>query len=121
MIRLRWLKSGGISGLSWSFHISNTYFPSLRLNVLTKLLLEFTDESSLLHSFLNEKTRELTIIRTESGDPQTLQVSRQKAKVNYTDYSVIHFFAQISNRKIVAGSVSCFETKKLFLLNLSNI
>ncbi|VBB27153.1 unnamed protein product [Acanthocheilonema viteae] len=51
-----------------------------RLNVLTKLLLEFSNESSLLHSFLNEKTRELTIIRAESGDPQILQGSRQKAK-----------------------------------------
>uniref|UniRef100_A0A0R3RSE7 GAR domain-containing protein n=1 Tax=Elaeophora elaphi TaxID=1147741 RepID=A0A0R3RSE7_9BILA len=51
-----------------------------RLNILTKLLLEFSNESSLLHSFLNEKTRELTIIRAESGDPQVLEESRQKAK-----------------------------------------
>uniref|UniRef100_A0AAF5PYW1 GAR domain-containing protein n=2 Tax=Wuchereria bancrofti TaxID=6293 RepID=A0AAF5PYW1_WUCBA len=51
-----------------------------RLNVLTKLLLEFSNESGLLHSFLNEKTRELTIIRAESGDSQVLQASRQKAK-----------------------------------------
>ncbi|EFO27979.2 spectraplakin [Loa loa] len=51
-----------------------------RLNALTKLLLEFSNESSLLHSFLNEKARELTIIRAESGDPQVLQGSRQKVK-----------------------------------------
>ncbi|KAK6106184.1 Spectrin repeat family protein [Brugia pahangi] len=51
-----------------------------RLNVLTKLLLKFSNESDLLHSFLNEKTRELTIIRAESGDSQVLQASRQKAE-----------------------------------------
>ncbi|MCP9258008.1 hypothetical protein DINM_001172 [Dirofilaria immitis] len=54
---------------------------SLRLNVLTKLLLEFSNESSLLHSFLNEKTRELNNIKAESGDLQVLQWSHQKAKM----------------------------------------
>ncbi|KAM3720341.1 Microtubule-actin cross-linking factor [Dirofilaria immitis] len=52
-----------------------------KLNVLTKLLLEFSNESSLLHSFLNEKTRELNNIKAESGDLQVLQWSHQKAKM----------------------------------------
>ncbi|VDK29640.1 unnamed protein product [Gongylonema pulchrum] len=51
-----------------------------QLSDLTKFLLEFSNESSLLHSFINEKTRELTILKAESGDPQLLNKSRQLAK-----------------------------------------
>uniref|UniRef100_A0A915B3J8 Microtubule-actin cross-linking factor 1 n=1 Tax=Parascaris univalens TaxID=6257 RepID=A0A915B3J8_PARUN len=51
-----------------------------RLSELTKLLLEFSNESSSMHSFLNEKTREVSILRAESGDPQNLAESRYRAK-----------------------------------------
>ncbi|KHN76670.1 Dystonin [Toxocara canis] len=51
-----------------------------RLSELTKLLLEFSNDSSSMHSFINEKTRELSILRAESGDPQTLAESRCRVK-----------------------------------------
>uniref|UniRef100_A0A915Q3J6 Uncharacterized protein n=1 Tax=Setaria digitata TaxID=48799 RepID=A0A915Q3J6_9BILA len=67
--------------ISYSQLIQHTDIILPRLNILTKLLLEFSNESSLLHSFFNEKTRELTITRAESGDSQVLQKSHQKAKL----------------------------------------
>lgn len=63
--------------------IPHKYAASLfcRLNDLARFLLEFSNESSLLHSFINEKTREVVAIKAESGDPLIMQHSRQKAKV----------------------------------------
>lgn len=51
------------------------------LNELAKFLLEFTNESSIMHSLINEKTREIAIIKAESGDLNCYEMSRAKAKV----------------------------------------
>ncbi|VDK41941.1 unnamed protein product [Anisakis simplex] len=73
-----------------------------RLSELTKLLLEFSNESSALHSFVNEKTRQLSILRAESGDPNEINESRHKAKA-LTD--------EISSNETRLKSISSLATR----------
>ncbi|VDN02146.1 unnamed protein product [Thelazia callipaeda] len=75
----------------------------LRLNELTRLLLEFTNETSLLHSLFNEKTREVGIIRAESGDPRSLQLSRQKAKLVFDE--LVSAKGRVKNISVITSRI----------------
>ncbi|KAK0426456.1 hypothetical protein QR680_009719 [Steinernema hermaphroditum] len=59
-----------------------------RLNVATSMLIEFSNESSSMHSWINDRTRQMNRIKMESGDPKA--VEEAKARVRDFTEDVAH-------------------------------
>lgn len=51
-----------------------------RLDVATALLIDFSTKTTTFQSWMLEKSNELAILRTQSGDPSNLANSRQNFK-----------------------------------------
>jgi hypothetical protein len=82
----------------------------------TALLLQFTAETSSMHSWINEKNVQLSELRADSGDPHNIVECKRRAQVQTTiSMTYIYHDSQMIGDEVTANGTRLTSIRSLAL------